>query len=26
VAIEIFINTPAFQSVKPAILRFLGSD
>ena len=24
--IEIFINTPAFQAVKPAILSFLGSD
>lgn len=26
VLIEIFINTPAFQAVKPAILSFLGSD
>jgi hypothetical protein len=26
VAIEIFINTPIFQQVKPGILRLLGSD
>ena len=26
VLIEIFINTPAFQAIKPAILSFLGSD
>ncbi len=26
VAIEIFINTPAFQQVKPAILKFLAAE